>query len=211
MATGRTRKQAEQHEKAVLPVSSEASTLESEAPCSMAEMFQQMELSRQADKEDRRAERTAAQADLARAEFERRAWQEGLSAIEVVLQLSAIEQSWTEEKVTRAELADHFVMERFIESQLPPLQRWVRERHPKSADHAATLAMDYADDRIPSTSNPGRPRDSRPGDSYRTPYGQRRPYAKLEPEPPKTDPSPSRDPTKPSPRAAWDKEKGPRC
>ncbi len=63
MTTQRTRKQAEQ---TASPVTPEASTLE---PGSMAEVFRQMELSRQADREERRQEREEARA-MAREERE---------------------------------------------------------------------------------------------------------------------------------------------
>ncbi len=137
-------------------------------------------------------------------------WQEGLSALEVVLKLKAIDESWTSDKLTREDHADHMVLERFVESQPLATKRWVRERHPKTAEEAANLTMDYLDDRQTPTPVPPRARDSRQ-DAYRTPYAQRRPYIKLEPEIPKITAAANKDAQKPSERLTWDKIKGPRC
>ncbi len=132
-------------------------------------------------------------------------WQVGLTPIEIGLTLQAIEQSWTTDKLTREELADHMVMERFLETQPYATRRWVRERHPKSTEEATGLAMTFLDDRLPTNTNTPRQRDARP-DTYRTPYAQRRPYSKPEPELTKKEDAP-----KSSERLTWDKVKGPRC
>ncbi len=131
-------------------------------------------------------------------------WREGLSSIEAGLKFAEIAQSWIEEKTTRAEVMDHFVMERLIESELPAVKSWVRNRHPKSMEEAAALAMDYVDNNITPASNPPRPA-----------YVPRRPFTRPDTEGAKSTPFASRESsTKHSERSGGEKTektRGPRC
>ncbi len=131
-------------------------------------------------------------------------WQQGLGPLETMLQLKAIWDSWTEEKLTRADVNDHVIMERFIECQAPTLQGWIREREPKSAEEAAKMAVTYAATRPPTTTSPYRP------ESYRNPYTPKRPPIKSEPTVARTTPTTNREPPR-SDRVTFDRERGPRC
>ncbi len=61
-------------------------------------------------------------------------------------------------------------MEHFIEAQGPNIKEWIRERHPKTAEEAANLQMDYLDAHPSQPSYKPRTRATRP-DTSRPSYG----------------------------------------